>query len=281
MSCVVHEQQELSSRVELYKNSPDSAFSLPSSAHHWLLCQNDLGPQKILVQANETESDVSGLNQQHIIYLPPGTKTQWEFTPVEGSTHLLIPDKLLLQALPNESAFAAVQERGPLMGAVMPRISQFINSRRKHLGLDSGSPDLALSEFILEATEVLADELLADLGEQNAPAHSAKMLAPQALQSLREFMWDNIDRNITLAELANVVRLSPFHFSRIFKEVTQTTPHQALLRIRVRKARSLLPENKTLTEIAYRCGFSDQAHFTRVFKAHTGFTPKQFRKATV
>ena len=280
MSCVVHEQQELASRVEHYKNSPQSAFCLPASTHHWLICQNQRSPERFLVQAEEREHDVGGLNRQQMIYLPPGTKTQWDFSPAAGSTHLLIPDKLLLQTLSSERAFAAIQEQGPLLGTFMPRIARFMNARGNPLSLMSNPSDMALSEFILEASEHLAHELSGLHGEGGTDSRSEENLSPGALQTLEDFMWDNIERNITLAELARLVHLSPFHFSRSFKARTQITPHQALLRIRVQKARALLPCAETLTEIAYRCGFSDQAHFTRVFKAQTGFTPKQFRKAT-
>ena len=280
MQCVAHEQQELSSRVERYKHTPQSAFCLPTSAHHWLICQNHAGPRKFLVQTDNQEHDVSGLNNQQIIYLPPGTRTQWDFSPAEGSTHLLIPDKLLLQVLSNERAFAGIQERGPLMGALMPTLSQFINSSSNRVNSEQDFSHLALSEFILEAAQMLTHELSVQEGKGRSETRFGDHLSAEALQILKGFMWDNIERNITLAELARLVHLSPFHFSRIFKEKTQTSPHQALLRMRVRKARSLLPHSRTLTEIAYCCGFSDQAHFTRVFKAQTGFTPKQFRKAT-
>ena len=103
-------------------------------------------------------------------------------------------------------------------------------------------------------------------------------LSPETLQSIWDYMWENIDRNITLAELAKVAHMSPFHFSRVFKAVTHVTPHQALIRMRLQKARTLIPRSDSLTEIAYRCGFSDQAHFTRTFKSRTGYSPKQFRK---
>lgn len=281
MNCFVHKQEELASRVEQYTNTPNSDFGLPASSHHWLICQRSCGPQHFLVQAEHDEHDVSGLDKQSMIYIPPGTRTQWEFSPVEGSTHLLIPDRLLLQGSPDERTFAALQERGPLLGALMPKLSRFIHHRKRHLDSASSPSNLALSEFILKATEMLAEELSGGVIASQLGATASPALSPQALSILKDFMWDNIERNITLEELARLVHLSPFHFSRSFKKVTGVPPHQALLRMRVRKARVLLPQAKALTEIAYCCGFSDQAHFTRVFKAQTGFTPKQFRKATV
>ena len=280
MSCTILKQEELSARIEQYKDSPHSAFCLPASTHHWLICQNQRGPREFLVQADQLECDIGGMSKQQTIYLPPGTRTQWHFSAVEGSTHFLIPDKLLLHALSCERAFSSIQEQGPLLGAAMPRLSRFVNTFSHRLSLGRNPSDLAFCDLILKFAEGLARELSVRNGEVRLPELSTNSLGPQALHVLEDYMWENIERNITLAELAHLVHLSPFHFSRSFKQSTQITPHQALLRIRVRKARILLPESRTLTEIAYRCGFSDQAHFTRVFKAHTGFTPRQFRKAT-
>ena len=280
MSCTVHKHEELSSRIEQYSHTPQSEFSLPASTHHWLISQANLGPQHFLVQAGEQECDISGLNRQQLVYIPPGTKTEWDFSPAEGSSHLLIPDKLLFQASASEREFAAIQEQGPLFGTVMPRVSQLINGSQGRHCCGSNPSDLALSEFILEAADLLAQELSSRRSEVRKRPSYGGVLDSRALQDLEDFMWGHIERNISLSDLAHLVHLSPFHFSRSFKEKTQETPHQALLRIRVRKARALLLRDVSLTEIAYRCGFSDQAHFTRVFKTQTGFTPKLFRKAT-
>ena len=280
MTCRTHEEAELSSRVEQYEHSPHSAFALPSSTHHWIICQNNRGPQQFLVQAEGVEHDASDCTRQQIIYLPPGTKTQWEFSPVEGSTHLLIPDKLLLQTLGCERSFANILEQGPLLGALMPELSSLINSRHKYLKTEQGHSSLALSDLVIEATDAFARGVITNANKKSAPSGSRESLGLTMLRTLEDYMWDNIERNITLAELAQVAHLSPFHFARKYKEETQRTPHQALLRIRVRKARVLLSGSQTLTEISYSCGFSDQAHFTRVFQSLTGFTPKQFRKAT-
>jgi len=81
-----------------------------------------------------------------------------------------------------------------------------------------------------------------------------------------------LERNIQLEELAGLSGIYLFYFLRCFKGVTGFTPHQFLLRMRVQKARTLIPNKESLTTIAYVCGFADQAHFTRIFKAQTGMT---------
>jgi AraC family transcriptional regulator len=80
--------------------------------------------------------------------------------------------------------------------------------------------------------------------------------------------------NLTVEYLARQVDLSPAHFARAFKETTGRAPHRYLLTLRLEWARRLLDvANPVLSEIALRTGFSDQSHFTRLFKREFGITP--------
>ena len=95
-----------------------------------------------------------------------------------------------------------------------------------------------------------------------------------------EFMHDNCARELKLAEMARAAYLSEFHFARLFKKITGTTPHTYLAGLRVERARRLLAETDlALSEVGARVGYSSQSHFTRVFREATGLTPKAFRAA--
>lgn len=95
-----------------------------------------------------------------------------------------------------------------------------------------------------------------------------------------EFVIDNFSKNIALEDLGSAAGLSPHHFSRLFKETIGKTPMQFVQEHRVEEAKKLLKDqNIPLIEIAHRCGFSDQAHFSRVFKKYTSSSPKLFRKS--
>jgi AraC-like DNA-binding protein len=77
-----------------------------------------------------------------------------------------------------------------------------------------------------------------------------------------------------------MARLSPYHFLRSFKAVTGVTPHQWLLRARLRAAAEKLAATKTpVTEIALDVGFEDLSNFTRTFRAEFGASPREFRRA--
>ena len=88
----------------------------------------------------------------------------------------------------------------------------------------------------------------------------------------------NLDKTITLDELASEVGMSPSHFGRVFKETVGETPMQYVLSYRVEQATRMLEDHALpLGEIAFACGFADQAHFSRSFKRVTGATPRNYR----
>ena len=68
------------------------------------------------------------------------------------------------------------------------------------------------------------------------------------------------------------------NFSKAFKETLGIAPHQWLIRRRIEVAKALLKSpSLSLARVALECGFADQSHFQRVFKAHVGVTPGQYR----
>jgi AraC-like DNA-binding protein len=105
-------------------------------------------------------------------------------------------------------------------------------------------------------------------------------LAPWQLRRVTDFIEANCLRNIRLEELASLTGLSPSHFSHSFKASTGMAPHQWQMNARLDRAKQLLESrDQPLTTIAVETGFSDQAHFTRVFRKHLGTTPARWQKA--
>ncbi len=82
----------------------------------------------------------------------------------------------------------------------------------------------------------------------------------------------------TLAELAHTARLSHYHFLRVFSGVTGVTPHQFLLRQRLRRASdALLTSDTKIAQVAFDCGFGDVSNFNRAFRNEFGCSPRIFR----
>ena len=83
-----------------------------------------------------------------------------------------------------------------------------------------------------------------------------------------------------LDSLAQFARLSPYHFLRTFQALTGTTPHQYLLRLRLRRAAFRLRTGRgRILDIALDCGFGDVSNFNRAFRAEFGVTPRLYRSA--
>jgi AraC-like DNA-binding protein len=90
----------------------------------------------------------------------------------------------------------------------------------------------------------------------------------------------NSHTSIDLDAAANQAGISPFHFLRIFAGVLGVTPHQYLVRSRLRRAARLLAdEDLGITDIAYEVGFADLSNFVRTFHRAAGASPRAFRQA--
>jgi AraC-like DNA-binding protein len=94
----------------------------------------------------------------------------------------------------------------------------------------------------------------------------------------RDYIAANFSSEIGLEELADVAGLSRAHLIRAFRREFFITPHAFQTDMRIRQARRLLRDGASPTDAALECGFADQAHLTRHFKARTGVTPAAFRK---
>ena len=92
-----------------------------------------------------------------------------------------------------------------------------------------------------------------------------------------------IDRHpraaLSLARLAREANLSPYHFLRTFQRVTGITPHQYVLRARLRDAATrLVGESAKIVDVALDSGFGDVSNFNRAFRAEFGVSPRGFRR---
>jgi AraC family transcriptional regulator len=107
-------------------------------------------------------------------------------------------------------------------------------------------------------------------------------LVDRRIRRAVELMHAHLDRDLPLEEIAAAAYLSPFHFARLFKKATGTSPHAYLAALRAERAQTLLAETDlSVTEVSTRVGYSSPSHFTKAFRQTTGLTPRAFRAAVV
>lgn len=136
------------------------------------------------------------------------------------------------------------------------------------------APDEELARTIAACIRHATDE-----ASQKAPQSNPK-LTRDALRSAVRFVNDNLDSKLKWDDIATAVGLDQFTFGRSFKLTTGITPHQYIIRCRLRRAMRLLARDElTLADIALEVGCSCQSHLTTLFRKHLGTTPGAFRDA--
>jgi AraC family transcriptional regulator len=103
---------------------------------------------------------------------------------------------------------------------------------------------------------------------------------PQAnLRRVLEHMQAHLGQELPVTALAAVAQISPYHFSRLFKQSTGLSPHQYLLRQRIERARELLADpRRRIAQVSYELGFPNQSYFTTVFRTLVGATPGAYQR---
>jgi AraC-like DNA-binding protein len=114
------------------------------------------------------------------------------------------------------------------------------------------------------------------------PERTAPVQMRDRRRAVESAMW--IDNNsvqpLDLATIATAARVSSFHFLRLFSNVLGVTPHQYLVRARLRHAARLLADDtQSITNIAFDVGFGDLSNFVRTFHRAAGVSPRRFREA--
>jgi len=105
-------------------------------------------------------------------------------------------------------------------------------------------------------------------------------LAPWQTQRVVAYMKERLDQGVSLQDLADVVRLSRFHFCTAFRLSTGSTPHEMLTRLRLDEAcRLLTSSNQSISEIALSVGFQTPSAFAARFWKAMGLTPRDFRRS--
>lgn len=151
---------------------------------------------------------------------------------------------------------------------VLGELAQAAADGRSDVGLDEVGQAFA-SRFV---------EVVSGQRRETAPA------APRdRRRAVETALWIDAHshRPIDLEDAAGQAGISPFHFLRLFASVLGVTPHQYLVRSRLRHAARLLADDeRSITDVAYDVGFGDLSNFVRTFHRAAGVSPRRFREAS-
>ncbi len=209
-----------------------------------------------------------------------------------GQINLVIPDEVHTGQAATESGWtyrmfyftADLLQQAALEMAGRPAVLPFFTSgvladgclasliQRVHLQLEE--PDTPLlekeSRFLHMLVQLISRHAEAPPGLRPAGLEHA------AVGRAIEYLRANFQADISIADLAAVACLSPFHFIRVFSLHTGLPPHAWLMQLRVRKVQEMLRRGDSIVDAACQTGFADQSHLNRVFKRLLGYTPGQF-----
>jgi AraC family transcriptional regulator len=142
----------------------------------------------------------------------------------------------------------------------------------------------SVHRLYVEALGVLMAHELIRLhsGEPAAKPEVRGGLAAWQERTVVAYIEDHLAEPISLATLAQLARLSPYHFSRAFKQSFGRPPHGYHTSRRIERAKALLAKPaQSVTEIAFTMGFSEASSFTAAFRRETGLTPSSYRRSSV
>lgn len=151
---------------------------------------------------------------------------------------------------------------------VLGELAQAAADGRSDIGLDEVG-QLFASRFV----EVVSGQ----------PREPVQAEARDRRRAVEAALWIDAHshQEIDLEGAAAQADVSPFHFLRLFSSVLGVTPHQYLVRSRLRHAARLLAEDEnSITDIAYDVGFGDLSNFVRTFHRAAGVSPRRFREAS-
>ena len=222
------------------------------------------------------------IEQGPTLQIPPTTPGSLTFCPAGLTTRNVLPAARLIQVTWDMDLYSALlPELGEsvsrfehLHGLQDPLLSQIVTSLAREI--EGGFADRIMVESLSSALCIrIARRFVGHL-----PLPTSKGLSPERLRRVRDYIEAHLDDDLSLTVLADIACLSPYHFSRSFKEAAGVGPQRYVIQRRLERAKTLLRRTKEpLALIAQEAGFADQSHLTVIFRREMGVTPGRFRAA--
>lgn len=223
----------------------------------------------------------SGSNARQRIDIPKGAvvvsmrhqweKIEWITDATMLSVHL---DDTVLSNTSEVLLGRRSAELVPSPGISDPRLSSLFEALRieNQLGYPTG-------QLFVDGVEQAVSSYLIQSNSGPIAKIYKGGLSPTVAGRVVEYIKNNIARELSIADLAEVAGMSPSHFSRNFRTAFFVTPHEYIIRMRVELSKQLLRSREhSLLDAAQLSGFKTQQHFSRVFGRTVGVSPGRFRR---
>jgi len=254
---------------------PGGEYSTPALPAHYIVLHVGGAPM-LLVQRRCGHTEHSVILPEDVLIVPAGTPNVcWHSEPAELVFIRLEPFLIAEAAAATGIDPARVEiknnfgERDSQIGAISLTLMD-----------ETISPGLGGHLYV----ESLTTQLIVHLLRRHAItprlfSEPTGGLSPARLQRVLDFIGDQLERDLPLAEMAAAVHLSSYHFARQFKQAVGVSPHQYIIQQRVEAAKRLLArDDLTISQVAATVGFADHSHLTRYFKRLVGLSPAAYQR---
>lgn len=252
------------------QKQPPSEFDVPPLSQHLVIFL--LGQTIPLIQERGGQTRRGRLVPGEILVMPAGQPSHWISGGAVNAVHLLLAPDFIARTAEAVGMTPDQAEVVNSFGTLDPRLEQIgrlLLDEAQTAGL--GGPLYA--ESLINALAVHVLRRYSASGE--VPSRPVGGLPKSTLRRAVEYINDNLDRDLSLSEIAQAAEISPNFLAARFKQSIGIAPHQYVIKRRVAQAeRLLLGGGLSIGEVAAQVGFYDQSHLTRHFKRLTGVTPR-------
>jgi len=259
-------------RVQLWRGL--EPVSYPPLDHHCLTMH--LGTPRHIRRRGEGRLREASVRPGDFSFTPAGAAFDWHTTgPVDYAELYVSPEKIrsLWGDLPDGSDPFTLQDR---LGVTDKLIEALFDAMLKELAQDQTTSSLYLDSLFSSLWLRLSAVCK---GVKHEDGRFVAVLTAKRLKRVLEYIEQNLAMDLTVAELASVAALSPFHFSRAFAAAAGTSPYAYLVARRIECAQRMLSQGgMSVSEATTACGFRTSGQFARMFKRIAGVSPERFQR---
>lgn len=214
------------------------------------------------------------VSDRHVALVPARQVHSTQWNPLAQATTILVRPAFLRELLRSEGRMS------PDLTANYASIDPFMWHMARSIEIQMHTRRKLEKSFIDSIAMVVGHHLLSNYAETPYQAGLMGGLSAYKVRSATEYVREHYQEDIGFKDIAEHLKMSPFHFARMFKHSTGESPHRFIMRCRIDIAKKLLIEgDRGIADIALDVGYKSQSYFTTRFAQFVGATPAAFRTA--